>query len=150
MWNSIAYDWIYPPPFVREIFIVNAKWRAVVSSIQKRTLFSACSSSSIRFLFGFVLVTFIASHSRLPQCCFDTYNTKSCRLHSGLDGQNQCICVHLLLDNAFDFFNWSFRAGIKTILLVDLMQNGLQLSYSDKRKTLAIQSHRQTKKNAQI
>lgn len=150
MENSIAYDWIYPPPFVREIFIVNAKWRAVVSSIQKRTLFSAHSSSSIRFLFGFVLVTFIASHSRLPQCCFDTYNTKSCRLHSGLDGQNQCICVHLLLDNAFGFFNWSFRAGIKTILLVDLMQNGLQLSYSDKRKTLAIQSHRQTKKNAQI
>lgn len=102
------------------------------------------------FLFGFVLVTFIASHSRLPQRCFDTYNTKSFRLHSGLNGQNQCICVHLLLDNAFDFFNWSFRAGIKTILLVDLMQNGLQLSYSDKRKTLAIQSHRQTKKNAQI
>lgn len=60
------------------------------------------------------------------------------------------LYVHLLLVNAFGFFNWSFRMGIKTILLVDLMQNGLQLSYSDKRKALVRDNRIVKLKNAQI
>lgn len=39
----------------------------------------------------------------------------------------------------FDVLKLVIAKGIKIILLVDLMQNGLQLSYSDKRKTLVRQ-----------